>query len=45
MIYSYDQFVAIIEWINDLKYWEKMDEKLEERQHKPLYKNRGANFL
>ena len=27
MIYSYEQFVAIIEWINEVNYWAKQEEK------------------
>jgi hypothetical protein len=27
MIYSYEQYVAIIEWINDLNYYDKKDER------------------
>lgn len=36
MIYSYEQFIAMIEWINENSYWKK-------REEKNILKNRYTN--
>jgi hypothetical protein len=35
MIYSWEQFLLLIEYWSDCKYFNKLDTKLEQRKHEP----------
>ena len=45
MIYSYDQFIAVIEWINECAYFRKLDEKDKRRANRIAQKENNDGSI